>query len=67
MYFIGEYKNGLRNGKGIQYYKNGNILFEGDWIDDKRDGFGKYIWENWKYYIGQFKNSLRNGKVYWPI
>ena len=25
-YYIGEYKNNIPNGKGIKYYKNGNIL-----------------------------------------
>ena len=34
-YFIGEYKNGLRNGKGIEYYSNGNIKYDGEWINDE--------------------------------
>ena len=41
---------------------NGNILFEGYYINDKKEGIGKYIWENGEYYIGQYKNGLRNGK-----
>ena len=44
------------------YYSNGKIMYEGDYINDKREGNGKYIWENGNYYIGQWKNSLRNGK-----
>ena len=44
------------------YYSNGNIKYEGDWINDKKEGNGKYIWEDGNYYIGQFKNGLRNGK-----
>ena len=28
-YYIGEFKNNLPNGKGIKYYSNGNILYEG--------------------------------------
>ena len=39
-----------------------NIKYEGDFINDKRDGNGKNIFENGYYYIGQFKNGLRNGK-----
>ena len=39
------------------YYRNGKIGFEGDYINDKREGNGKYI-----YYIGQFKNGLKHGK-----
>ena len=34
-YNIGQYKNGLRNGKGTMYYANGKIKYKGDWIDDK--------------------------------
>ena len=60
-YYIGEYKNNIPNGKGIKYYKNGNILYEGNFINGKFEGNGKYIYENGDYYIGQFKNGLRNG------
>ena len=59
---IGQWKNGLRKGKGIEYYSNENIKYDGDWINDKREGNGKYILEDGKYYIGQFKNDLGNGK-----
>jgi len=60
--YIGQIKNGLPNGKGIKYYKNGNVLYEGDWINDKAEGNGKYIFYNGDYYIGQFKNGFPKGK-----
>ena len=34
-YYIGQSKNGLRNGRGIQYNKNGDIIYEGEFINDK--------------------------------
>ena len=37
-------------------------MYEGDFINNKYEGNGKYIWENGAYYIGQEKNSLRHGK-----
>ena len=37
-YYIGDLFNNLKHGKGIIYYKNGNIKYEGDFITDKRDG-----------------------------
>ena len=61
-YYIGQWKNGLRNGKGTYYYSNGNIKYDGDWINDKYEGNGKEIYENGEYYIGQFKNGLSHGK-----
>ena len=45
-----------------EHYTHGNIIYEGDWIEDKKEGNGKEIYENGEYYIGQFKNGLRNGK-----
>ena len=61
-YYIGQWKNGLKHGKGIYYYKNGNIKYDGDFVNDKYEGNGKYIWEDGQYYIGEWKNGLRNGK-----
>ena len=61
-YYIGEFSNGIRNGKGTIYYKNDCIKYEGDFVDDKVQGNGKYIWENGDYYIGQFVNDSRHGK-----
>ena len=48
-YYIGEFKNNMPNGKGIKYYSNGNILYEGDFINGKFEGNGKYIFEDGEY------------------
>ena len=47
-----------------EYYikKNGQIIYEGDWVNDDYEGHGKYINKNGDYYEGQFKNGLKNGK-----
>ena len=37
-------------------------MYDGDWVDGKREGNGKYIYEDDRYYIGQFKNNAPNGK-----
>ena len=54
--------NNNRHGKGKLFYKNGNIKYEGDFVNDKYEGYGKYICENGYYYIGQFLNNNRHGK-----
>ena len=37
-------------------------MYDGDFINDKRGGNGKYYYESGNYYIGQFKNGLSHGK-----
>ena len=61
-YYIGQFKDNKFNGKGIKYDKNGNIIYEGDFINGRREGNGKMFDEIGNYYIGQFKDNLRNGK-----
>ena len=61
-YYKGEIKNRKREGKGIEYYKNGGIKYEGNWVDDMPEGNGKFIEEEGNYYIGQFKKGLKHGK-----
>ena len=46
----------------MEYYSNGNVKHVGYFINDKREGNGKYIFENGEYYIGQWKNGLFHGK-----
>ena len=61
-YYKGEFKNKLPDGKGTKYYKNRNIMYEGEFIKGKFEGKGKYIYDNGDYFIGEYKNGLRNGK-----
>ena len=61
-YYIGEFKNSIPNGKGIKYYSNENILYDGYFINGKFEGKGKYFYENGGYYIGEWKNGLKYGK-----
>ena len=61
-YYIGQFSNNLRNGKGIVYYKNGSIKYEGDFVNDKKEGNGKYINKLGDYYIGEWKEDEKNGK-----
>ena len=60
--YVGEWKNNLKHGKGIDYDKNGKIIYEGDYVNDQYEGNGKLIEENGDYYIGQFLNDFKHGK-----
>ena len=54
--------NELPKGKVILNYNNGNILYIGDFINNKIEGIGKFIWEDGNYYIGEWKNNMKHGR-----
>lgn len=50
------------NGYGIEYYKNGNIKYIGDFKNSEKDGYGKFYLDcNVILYEGQYKNNKRHG------
>ena len=55
-------KNNLFHGKGILYDKNGKIRYDGEYVNGKFEGIGKYYYDDGNYYIGQWKNGLGNGE-----
>ena len=60
--FDGEYKNGLRNGKGKEFYENNELKFDGEYKNGLRNGKGKEFYENEKLlFDGEYLNGLRHG------
>ena len=59
--YIGEIKNGMRDGRGIRTWNDGE-RYEGDWKNDKRDGKGVYTLKNGEKYEGDYKNGEMDGK-----
>ena len=55
---VNEYK---KNGYGIEYYENGDLKYEGNFLDDEYDGDGKFIDEKKQTYLGTFKKGKKNG------
>ena len=43
--YIGQVVNGIKEGKGIFYWNDGD-KYEGEWKNDKQDGKGIYYWNN---------------------
>ena len=67
--YIGGYKNGKRNGKGVEYDENGIYKFEGEFLNGRRNGQGKEYRKSENYnklielsFEGIYKNGKRNGK-----
>tara|TARA_B100001027_G_scaffold97231_1_gene66758 strand:+ start:396 stop:2786 length:2391 start_codon:yes stop_codon:yes gene_type:complete len=59
--YYGDYVNGLRTGKGIYSFKNGNI-YEGDFKTGLITGKGVFKWKDGDIYEGDFVNGERTGK-----
>ena len=62
-YKIGK-RVGKRIGKGAEYTRGKNkLIFEGEYLNGKRNGKGKESYENGKLkFEGKYLNGLRNGK-----
>ena len=59
--YVGQVVNGLREGKGIEYYNDGN-RYEGDFRNDKREGKGIYYYNNGDREMGDYYNDKEIGK-----
>lgn len=42
-------------------------MYEGEYANDKKSGYGTYIWSSGNKYIGQYFDDLRHGygEMYW--
>ncbi len=59
--YVGQIVNGLREGKGIYYYNNGN-RYEGEWRNNKKERKGILYWPNGDRYEGDWRNGKHEGK-----
>ena len=59
--YDGEYKNGLREGKGV-YYFNGGEIYDGKFKGGNIEGKGTITWEDGTKWTGKFKDNLMDGK-----
>ena len=51
----------MKNGYGFEYYENGDLKYEGNFLDDQYEGEGKLIDDKKQIYIGIFKKGKKNG------
>ena len=64
--FVGEYINGMKNGKGKEYYEDGCLKFEGEYLNGKKHGKGKEYYNEGKVaFEGEYvKGKKYFGKIY---
>lgn len=59
--YEGHWNNGLKHGKGTQ--SSPEVIFTGEWVDGKVQGFGKLILIDGSYsYEGHFENDKPHGE-----
>ena len=68
--FRGETVNGVPNGKGKLTYHGKHLLeneFTGEFVDEKREGYGVMIYRDGHVYEGEWRNDKRegNGDLFW--
>lgn len=55
-YYEGFYKNDIKNGQG-RYKDVDDSIWEGEWVNGKREGLGTLI-KNGKKYVAQWMNGV---------
>ena len=58
--FTGEMHNNKMNGKGKR--EIGNNFYEGNFVDDQKNGYGEYHWNDNRFYKGNWVNNQMSGK-----
>ena len=58
--YTGFWINGKMHGKGLFTWPEGGKYYDGEYKNDKKDGYGKYYWEG-KCYEGTWFNGKQNG------
>ena len=59
--YVGEYKDGKRNGQGTATFPSGS-KYVGEFKDGKYNGQGTYTFANGSKYVGEFKDDKRHGQ-----
>ena len=60
--YVGAWQNGKAHGQGTLSDKNGNVIYEGEWEEDKCHGQGILSYRNGNRYEGEFKENKRHGQ-----
>jgi hypothetical protein len=60
VYYAGDIQEGNATGIGYGIYSTGSI-YEGQWLNNKREGKGKHTWKDGSIYQGEFSNDERSG------
>ena len=60
--YEGNFEQGLKHGKGKIFFTNTQNYYEGEFISNKIEGYGKFKWASEDQYEGTFKNGILHGE-----
>ncbi|KAM4624517.1 radial spoke head 10 homolog B [Polymixia lowei] len=61
--YRGQWHHGKRHGKGLIYYnQDATSWYEGDWVNNNREGWGLRCYSSGNVYEGEWKNNVRHGE-----
>lgn len=60
--FVGYWKDSLKEKKGTVYDKNRQIIYQGEFSRNKKNGIGRFFFNSGDMYIGGYENDMRHGK-----
>lgn len=62
--YTGQFCNGMREGHGKwrSAQEEPCDWYEGGYANDRKNGFGKYVWADGASYEGGFKEDLKDGE-----
>lgn len=55
-WYEGEFRDGVRCGRGVFYYANG-ARYEGEWKDNVKEGHGLFFYEDGRVCVGRFQQD----------
>lgn len=61
---MGQFVHGMKNGKG-KWRKGGKgkeNMYDGEYADDKKNGYGEFRWASGNVYKGLYENDERHGQ-----
>ena len=58
--YEGEWRNSKRDGRGVEFYADGEKKYVGNFKNGKYEGNGSFFYKNGDKYVGKYKNGTMN-------
>lgn len=59
--YHGEWQDDCQHGQGVERWLSNDSKYEGDFVDSKKNGRGRYEWADGSYYEGTFFDGVFEG------